>query len=146
MPNRELNSVTRYVTLRTPGAISGTQYGSYVDLQGWDAVDVVLVYGDGGGSTGTITPTILEADTGTLTSSAAYSTVATADLTAAAAVLTDATTAGIQAIGYRGGSRYITIKTVQATSTMASFGAIAVLRKFTRQPSDDATVTTGTVS
>ena len=146
MPNRELNSVTRYVQLRLPGAISGTQYGTYVDLQGWDAVDVVFIYGAGGGSTGTITPSILETSTGTLTANASYSAVATADLTAAAAVLTDGTTAGIQAIGYRGKERYITIKTVQATSTMAIFGAVAVLRKFSRQPSDDATLTTGTVT
>jgi len=146
MPNRELTTSTRYVTLRTPAAISGTQYGSYVDLQGWDAVDIVFVHGAGGGSAGTITPTILEADSGTLTSNAAYSTVATADLTADPTVLTDASTANVEAVGYRGSARYITIKTVQATSTMASFGAIAVLRKFTRQPSKDVSVTTGTVT
>ena len=146
MPNRELTSVTRYVPLRTIAAISGTQYGSYIDLQGWDAVDIVLTYTAGGGSAGTITPTLLEADSGTLTSNGTYSTVATANLTAALPVLTDATTAGVAVRGYRGSARYITIKTVQATSTMAGFAAIAVLRKFTRQPSDEVSVTTGTVT
>jgi len=146
MPNRELTTSTRYITLRTPAAISGTQYGDYVDLQGWDACDIVFIHGAGGGSTGTITPSVLETSTGTLTANGSYSAVATADLTAAPTVLTDGSTAGVEAVGYRGKERYITIKTVQATSTMASFGAIAVLRKFGRQPSRDVSVTTGTVS
>ena len=146
MPNRELKTSTKVVTLRTPAAISGTQYGSYVDLQGWDAVDVVFIHGAGGGSTGTITPSLLEADSGTLTGNAAYSAVATADLTDAISALTDASVAGVVHVGYRGSARYLTIKTVQATSTMAIFGAIAILRKFTRQPSDDVSVTQGTVT
>ena len=146
MPNRELNSVTRVVPIRTIAAISSTQYGSYIDLQGWDAVDILFTWTDGGGSAGTITPTILEANTGTLTANASYSTVASADLTDDPTVHTDATTAGCELIGYRGDNRYITIKTVQATSTMAGFAAYAILRKSAREPASAISVTTGTVT
>ena len=146
MPNRELTTSTRYVQLRAPVAISGTQYGEYVDLQGWDAVDIVFNHAAGGGSPGTITPVIMEHDDGALTANASYDVVADADLAGELPVLTDASDAGCFAVGYRGNSRYITIRTAQVTSTMAALGVVAVLRKFSRQPSDTATVTTGTVT
>ena len=144
--NRELTTSTRYVPIRTPAAISGTQYGEYIDLQGWDAVDILFLHGAGSGSTGTITPAILEHDEGVLTANASYDVVGAADLVGTLPVLTDQSAAGAFVVGYRGDSRYITIRTVQATATMAMFGAVAVLRKFSRQPSNTATVTTETVT
>ena len=148
MPNRELTTSTRYVQLRKPANISATatHYANYVDLQGWDAVDFLVEYGDASGASGGFTFTLWEADA-TPASEGSYTAVASADRRGTAlAALTHASTGDVQHIGYAGAKRYAAIRIAWVTDAQCIIGVTAVLRKFGRQPSHAISVTTGTVS
>ena len=148
MPNRELTTSTRYVLLKKPVNISATatHYANYVDLQGWDAVDFLIDYGDASGATGGFTFTLWEA-AATPAAHGSYTAVASADLRGTdLAALTHASTGTVQHVGYAGSKRYAAIRIAWVTDAQCIIGVVAVLRKFGRQPSHAVTVTTGTVS
>ena len=147
MPNRELTTSTRYVQLIEPAAVSATGRTAYVDLQGWDAVDFLVDYGDvtAAGGANNFVITLQEKDTVPGTA-AGYTAVAAADRTGAFTQLEDGVTSGNSVVGYRGGARYVHVLITETGTAAAVIGVTAVLRKFTRQPSNEVAVTTGAVT
>ena len=148
MPNRELTTSTRYVQLTEPQTRNAAFRSAYVDLQGWDAVDIVIDHGDVTAAAGanTLTATLQEDDgAGLPTAIATYGAVAAADRTGAFTVLGNGVTTANSVVGYRGGRRYIHVNVALAGASSAVIGITAVLRKFSRQPSNTAAVTTGAV-
>ena len=149
MPNRELTTSTRYIQLTEPQNRAAAFRSAYVDLQGWDAVDFLVEWGDTTAAAAEgLQPTLMEDDgAGLPTAIATYSNVAAADRTGAFPFLTDNLVAGNAVVGYRGSRRYVHVN-FALTVAFASgvIGVTAVLRKFSRQPSNTVAVTTGAVT
>jgi len=145
--NREERTSTKVVQLLEPANVTATGRSAYVDLQGWDAVDIILDYGDVTAAAGAnnLVPTLQEADA-TPAASGSYSAVASADLGGSFTTLEDGVTADVDHVAYRGSERYIHVLLTETGTAAAVVGVIAVLRKFSRQPSNDVNVTTGTVT
>lgn len=147
MPNRELTTSTRYVQLIEPETVTDTGRTNYVDLQGWDAVDFLVDYGDvtAAGGSNNFVITLQEKDTvpGTI---AGYTAVAAADRTGAFTQLENGVTSGNSVVGYKGSARYVHVLITETGTASAVIGVTAILRKFSRQPSNAVAVTTGDVT
>lgn len=147
--NRERVTHKAAATLLEPAAVDETTTSDYVDLQGFDAVEVLVQHGDVTASAGsnTLTITLQEAADGEDPDDAGvYSTVAAADLRGAFTVLGNGVTAGIQRVGYVGSGRYLRAVVTEAGTAAATLGAIALLELSTREPANALTPTTGTAS
>lgn len=146
--NRELTTSTRYIQLIEPETLAAAFRSAYVDLQGWDALDIVIDHGDvtAAGGANTLTATLQEDDgAGLPTAIATYADVAAADRIGAFTVLGNGVLSGNSVVGYKGNRRYVHVNVALAGASSAVIGITAVLRKFARQPSNAAAVTTGAV-
>ena len=146
MPNRELTTSTRYVQLTEPQTRAAAFRSAAIDLRGWDAVDIVIDYGDvtAAGGANTLTPTLQEANV-TPAAIGSYSAVAAADRTGDFTVLGNAVTTGQSVVGYRGPARYVHVNVALAGASSAVIGITAVLRRAAQDPSNAAAVTTDAV-
>lgn len=147
--NRERTTHKADAVLLAPANVDATTASDYVDTQGFDAAEIVVVHGDVTAAAGanTLTLTVQEAADGEDPEAAAsYSTVAAADLVGAFTVLGNGVTAGVQRVAYRGTGRYLRVVATEAGTAAAVIGAIALLELSDREPANAKTPTTGAVS
>lgn len=122
MTIRDLKSHTDPMAALAPAVRAATATGNAVDLRGFDAASVVVLFG--AYTDGTHTPS-LEAST----DGVSYSAVGAGDL--AGAFATVAGTAGantVQQVGYVGPGRYLRPKLTVAGASTGAACAVVVLR------------------
>jgi hypothetical protein len=105
-----------------PAARSASANGTGVDLQGYEACEVVVEFG--AWTDGTHTPKIQESDDNTT-----FTDVAAADqLGSFTAVSSAAGQNAVQRVGYRGSKRYLRVVMTVAGATTGALSAAQVLR------------------
>lgn len=145
--NRELRSTTRVVQLYAPTTTTADTNSRYVDLQGYDSVDLVITYSDVTASTGSnkFDVKVFEANA-TPASVGSYTEVAAANLRGTFPTLQNAVTGNVALVSYVGNKRYLFVQLDETGTASVIASVVAVLRNPAQAPSNAATVTTGTVS
>lgn len=146
--NRELVTSKKYANLLTPAAaLTATTYTQYIDLQGFDAVDILVHHGDVTASAGEhyFTVTIQETDD-TPTTASNYANTAASNYRGSFTALGNGVTAGVQAVAYVGAKRYIRVAITETGTASAIVGVVAALQLSDRDPANTKSVTTGTAS
>ena len=147
MPNREVRSNITYAQLRKPANLEATGSSNYVDLRGYDAVDLIVDFGDvtAAGGANNFVITVEEKDTAPATA-AGYATVAATDLVGTFPTLENGVTGTVAAVGYRGSKRYVRVTMTETGTAAAVIGVVAALHLSTREPARALSVTTGAAS
>lgn len=107
--NRDTRTTAAFASLLAPAAaLTATTGTGYVDLQGADAVEVIVAHGavtaDAGANNFVIT--LQHADENPA-ATGSYATVPASDLNGSFELLQNGVAAGVQAVGYRGPRRYL---------------------------------------
>jgi hypothetical protein len=145
--NREKVTSKKYAQLLAPAVVTDTGSSAYLDLQGFDALDIIVSHGAVTASAGAnnFVITVQEKNTAPATA-AGYTTVAAADLVGAFTTLENAVGAGVQVVGYRGSARYVRVLITETGTASAAIGVVAALQLSDRDPANAKSVTTGAVS
>lgn len=145
--NRETVTSKKVVQLLAPAAVTATGTSAYIDLQGFDAVDIIVPHGATTADAGShnLLLELQEKDSAPQTA-AGYTDVAAADLVGEFALLENAVAAGVQVVGYRGTKRYLRVLMTETGTHSTVLGVLAVLTLADRDPANAKTVTTGAVS
>jgi hypothetical protein len=146
--NRETVTSKKYVQLLAPAAaVTADTSSVYLDLQGFDAVDIVATYSNVTASAGSNNIVIkVQEASATPGSAGSYTDVAAANLRGAMPTLQNAVTANVASVGVVGSERYLRVL-LDATGTVSAFVSLmAVLTLSDRDPANAKTVTTGAVS
>lgn len=147
--NRERVTSKASATLLAPAAVAATAASGYVDLQGFDAVEVVVNHGivtAAAGANNLVITLQAAADGATPGSAAAYATVPAADLRGSFNTLENGVLAGVQRVGYVGTGRYLRAVVTETGTAAATLGALALLELSDREPANTKTPATGSVS
>jgi hypothetical protein len=137
------------VQLLPPTAITGDTWSLALDLATVraDAVLIIASVGElGSDGSNTLAITLQEAEDGeTITSAAAYSAVAAADIdgTELAATVAVAGESSTYVAGYKGTARYLAVKFDETNTISGPVSAHAVLMHLHEAPGANFTVTTG---
>lgn len=145
--NREKVTGTKYAQLLAAATVTATGASHYVDLQGFDAVDFIVAYGDVTASAGAnnFVISLEEKDTAPATA-AGYTAVAAADIRGTPVTLQNGVTAGVFAIGYVGTKRYVRVVITETGTASATIGVLAALKLSDREPANAKSVTSGAAS
>lgn len=137
--NRETLTHKAAAQLLAPAAVSATGASVAVDLQGFDAVEVIVPHGavtaDAGANSLTISLSAAPdgADPEELDD---YAAVDAADLVGEFDVLENGVAAGVQRVGYIGRGRYLRAVITEAGTASATLGVIALLDLSDRDPAN----------
>ena len=146
--NRETVTSKKYVQLLAPAAaVTADTSSVYLDLQGFDAVDIVATYSNVTASAGSNNIVIkVQEASATPGSAGSYTDVVAANLRGTMPTLQNAVTANVASVGVVGSKRYLRVL-LDATGTVSAFVSLmAVLTLSDRDPANAKTVTTGAVS
>lgn len=147
--NRERVTHKAAATLLEPAAVSSTTASGYVDLQGFDAAEVVVNHGDVTAAAGdnSLDLTLQAAADGATPGTAGeYTTVPAADLVGAFTALENGVTAGVQRVAYIGTGRYLRAVATLTGTASATLGAVALLELSDREPANTKTPAAGSIS
>jgi len=146
--NRETVTSKKYVQLLAPGAaITADTSTRYVDLQGFDAVDIVVTYSDVTAATGANNFVVVVQEASAAPGTAgSYTAVAAANLRGTIPTLEDGVTANVSSVGVVGSKRYLRVLLDETGTASVIASVMAVLTLSDRDPANAKTVTTGAVS
>jgi len=145
--NRETITSKKYVRLFDPATVTADSSSRYLDTQGFDTVDIVVVYSDVTASAGANNFVIkVQEKDATPGTASGYTDVAAADLRGTFPVLQENVTANVAAVGYVGDARYLRVLIDETGTASATIAVVAVLGLSDRDPANSKTVTTGAVS
>lgn len=140
--NRERLTHKATALLLEPAVVDATGASDAVDLQGFDAAEIVVLHGDVTAAAGANNLALkLQAapDGANPALIASYADVAAADLRGAFTLLQNAVTAGVQRVGYVGTGRYLRVVITETGTAEAVVGIAAVLELSDRQPANAKT-------
>jgi len=145
--NRELLTHKAVVALLATAAVDADASSDYVDLQGFDAAEFLVPFGDVTAAAGSnnLVITLEEAASGAdPEDTGVYTPVAANDLVGALTQLQNGVTAGVGRVGYIGTGRYVRAVVTATGTASASLGVIAILENSVREPANSLTPSTGT--
>ena len=145
--NREQVTSKKVVQLLAPAAVTATGTSVYLDLQGFDSVEIIVPHGATTAEAGShnLLLELQEKNTAPQTA-AGYTDVVAADLVGGFTLLENAVAAGVQVVGYKGSARYIRVLMTETGTHSTVLGVLAILGLSDRDPANAKTVTTGAVS
>lgn len=139
------NDFIDVVLLNNAAATAADTYTKYVDLQGYQSCELIVIYDAGTASAGnSFTPTVKVASA-TPGSTGSYATADSADLIGSFSAV-EATGEGSQSVGYVGTSRYVSVLLDETGTASFDFTVIARLGHGKSAPVNSDTVTTGAIS
>jgi hypothetical protein len=146
--NRETVTSKKYVQLLAPGAAITDDTGTaYVDLQGFDAVDIVVTYSNVTASAGNNKFDVIVQEASAAPATAgSYTAVAAANLRGSFPVLQNGVTANVASVGVVGSKRYLRVLLDETGTASVIASVMAVLTLSDRDPANAKTVTTGAVT
>ena len=146
--NRETVTAKKYVQLLAPGAaITADASSAYVDLQGFDAVDIVVTYSNVTASAGANNFAVkVQEASATPGTAGSYTDVAASNLRGSFPSLANAVTANVASVGVVGSKRYLRVLFAETGTASVIASVVAVFTLADREPANAKTVTTGAVS
>lgn len=137
--NRERLTHKADALLLAPATVAATAGTDAVDLQGFDAVEVVVAHGDvtaAAGANNFVLSLSSAPDGSVITDLGAYSAVAAADVVGSFDTLENGVLAGVQRVGYIGTDRYLRVVITETGTASAEIGIVALLELSDREPAN----------
>lgn len=147
--NRETLTSRATALLRAPAVLDDDAATSFVDLQGFDAVEVLIAHGAvtaAAGANNIAFAIEIAPDGADPEDEGEYAAAPTADLIGSFTLLANAVAAGVQRVAYRGPARYLRVTADETGTASAVVGVVAVLDKSDRSPANAKTPATGTAT